>query len=171
MKICSHNVFFQRRLCTFKKDKAKLKCLLQLSWHGLAVADSKWKDSEHHDTNNTTKKTQDCLAARILYQTRMDEHSSPKLQQLLSTVPRCLPTEGKCLKWYIFSIQTLTVLYVVLWTKYVFMRFCFYLHFSQCPNFCGIGDMLTKWPHFFPFERTHQAVRSHTLACYTFGCS
>lgn len=37
-----HNVFFQGRLCAFKLDKAKQKCLLQLSWHGLSAEDSRF---------------------------------------------------------------------------------------------------------------------------------
>lgn len=51
------------------------------------------------------------------------------------------------------------------------IRFGFYLHFLQHPNFCGIGEIFNQITIFFPFELTHQAVRSHTLACYTFGCS
>jgi len=38
---------------------------------------------------------QECWAATILHQTRVGEHSSPKVQQLVSSVPRCLQTVVK----------------------------------------------------------------------------
>lgn len=72
----------------FRKHLAELACL---QCRPLTT----WEHLEHHKVKNMTK-TQDCWAARILYQTRMGQHSSvPKVQQLLSSVPTSLWSDVK----------------------------------------------------------------------------
>jgi len=62
---------------------------------------------EHHETQNTTKKTQDCWEAGILYQTRKRKHSLPKVRHLGSSVPRHPQTvvkrRGDATQWETWS--------------------------------------------------------------------
>lgn len=66
---------------------------------------SMWTDQpavrEHHETKNTTKKTEDCWTARVLYQTRMGEHfsSTSPAAALLSCLQSVVKSRADATQW------------------------------------------------------------------------
>lgn len=66
---------------------------------------SMWTDQpavrEHHETKNTTKKTEDCWTARVLYQTRMGEHfsSTSPAAALLSCLQSVVKSREDATQW------------------------------------------------------------------------
>lgn len=110
------------------------------------------------------KKTQDCWAAIILYETRtgprsalLSSHTFTECSEkrkghytdviMPLSFLRCVaPIKNTYfLKWYIFSVYQYLLLWIIsgfickcIWYLQIIIL-CFYLHFSQCPQFCKAG--------------------------------